>query len=136
MAAENWNRKTWSLAGPVILSNISVPLLGAVDTAVVGHLPGPHYLGAVAVGALIFSVVYQGCNFLRMGTTGLTAQSLGARDFVEVRAWLAEHRSIEFSLRRAREYVDEALKGLRPLLDDNDYGVVEDIAGFVLARTL
>ena len=89
MAAENWSRKTWFLAGPVMLSNISVPLLGAVDTAVVGHLPGPHYLGAVAVGALIFSVIYQGCNFLRMGTTGLTAQSLGARDPDEVRTWLA-----------------------------------------------
>ena len=80
MPAENWNRKTWAFAGPVMLSNISVPLLGAVDTAVVGHLPGPYFLGAVAVGALIFNVVYHGCNFLRMGTTGLTAQSLGARD--------------------------------------------------------
>ena len=89
MTAENWNRKTWSLAGPVILSNISVPLLGAVDTAVVGHLPGPQFLGGVAVGALIFSVIYHGCNFLRMGTTGLTAQSLGARDPDEVRAWMA-----------------------------------------------
>lgn len=89
MTAENWNRKTWSLAGPVILSNISVPLLGAVDTAVVGHLPGPHFLGGVAVGALIFNVLYHGCNFLRMGTTGLTAQSFGARDPDEVRAWLA-----------------------------------------------
>ncbi|NQU60320.1 MAG: MATE family efflux transporter [Rhodospirillales bacterium] len=89
MSKENWNRKTWALAGPVILSNISVPLLGIVDTAVVGHLPGPHYLGAVAVGALIFNVIYHGCNFLRMGTTGLTAQSLGAGDADEVRAWLA-----------------------------------------------
>ncbi len=89
MTAENWNRKTWRLAGPVIISNISVPLLGIVDTAVVGYLPGPQFLGAVAVGALIFSVIYQGCNFLRMGTTGLTAQSLGARDADEVRAWLA-----------------------------------------------
>ena len=89
MAVENWNRRTWRLAGPVMLSNISVPLLGAVDTAVIGHLPGPHFLGAVAVGALIFNVVYHGCNFLRMGTTGLTAQSLGARDPDEVRAWLA-----------------------------------------------
>ena len=89
MAAENWNRKTWALAGPVILSNISIPLLGAVDTAVVGHLPGAHYMGAVAVGALIFSVIYGGCNFLRMGTTGLTAQSLGAGDSDEVRSWLA-----------------------------------------------
>ncbi len=88
MAAENWNRKTWALAGPVILSNISVPLLGAVDTAVVGHLPCPHYLGAVAVGALVFNVIYGGCNFLRMGTTGLTAQSLGAGDADEVRGWL------------------------------------------------
>ena len=86
---ENWNRKTWALAAPVILSNISVPLLGAVDTAVVGQMPGPHYLGAVAVGALIFSVIYGGCNFLRMGTTGLTAQSLGAKDPDEVLSWLA-----------------------------------------------
>ncbi|MEE8352582.1 MAG: MATE family efflux transporter [Rhodospirillales bacterium] len=88
MSGTNWNRKTWALAGPVILSNISVPLLGAVDTAVVGQLPGPHYLGAVAVGALIFSVIYGGFNFLRMGTTGLTAQALGAKDSDEVRAWL------------------------------------------------
>src|SRR3989338_4657042 len=87
MTTENWDRKTWRLAGPVILSNISVPLLGAVDTAVVGHLPGPHYLGAVAVGALVFNVIYHGCNFLRMGTTGLTAQSLGAGEPDEVRAW-------------------------------------------------
>ena len=54
MTAENWNRKTWSLAGPVIISNVSVPLLGAVDIAVVGHLPGPHYLGSVASAARVF----------------------------------------------------------------------------------
>ncbi len=86
---ENWNRKTWRLAGPVILSNMSVPLLGAVDIAVVGHLPGPHYVGAVAIGALIFSLIYHIMNFLRMGTTGLTAQALGRGDTTEVRAWLA-----------------------------------------------
>ena len=86
---ENWNRKTWHLAGPIMISNVSVPLLGAVDTAVMGRLPGPHYLGAVAVGALIFSFVYTGLNFLRMGTTGLTAQSNGARDPDPLRAWLA-----------------------------------------------
>lgn len=89
MAELNWNRRTWRLAAPVMLSNVSVPLLGAVDTAVVGHLPGPEYLGAVAIGALIFNAVYHGCNFLRMGTTGLTAQSFGAGDGAEVRAWLA-----------------------------------------------
>ena len=100
MPAENWNRKTWAFAGPVMLSNISGPLLGIVDTAVVGHLPGPYFLGAVAVGALIFNVVYHGCNFLRMGTTGLTAQSLGARDPDEVRAWLARAGVLSFGWMR------------------------------------
>ena len=85
----SWDKKTWRLAGPVILSNMSVPLLGAVDIAVVGHLPEPRFLGAVAVGALIFSLIYHIMNFLRMGTTGLTAQALGAQDTAEVRAWLA-----------------------------------------------
>ena len=85
----SWDKKTWRLAGPVILSNMSVPLLGAVDIAVVGHLPEPQFLGAVAVGALIFSLIYHIMNFLRMGTTGLTAQALGAQDTAEVRAWLA-----------------------------------------------
>ena len=64
----------------MVVSNLSVPLLGAVDTAVIGHLPEPHFLGAVAVGALIFNTLYFGCNFLRMGTTGLTAQARGAGD--------------------------------------------------------
>ncbi len=64
----------------MILSNISVPLLGMVDTGVVGHLDSPIYLGAVAVGAMVFSFLYTGTNFLRMGTTGITAQSYGADD--------------------------------------------------------
>lgn len=85
----SWNRRTWRIAWPIMLSNISVPLLSAVDMAVVGRLPGPQYLGAVAVGALIFNVVYHGLNFLRMGTTGLTAQALGAQQPDEVRATLA-----------------------------------------------
>ncbi|MDE0391585.1 MAG: MATE family efflux transporter [Rhodospirillales bacterium] len=84
-----WHRRVWRLAWPMVVSNLSVPLLGAVDTAVIGHLPEPHFLGAVAVGALIFNTVYFGCNFLRMGTTGLTAQAFGARDFDAARATLA-----------------------------------------------
>ncbi len=83
-----WHRRVWRLAWPMILSNISVPLLGAVDTAVIGHLPAPHYLGAVSVGTLIFNTLYFGCNFLRMGTTGLTAQDVGAGDADGVRATL------------------------------------------------
>jgi MATE family multidrug resistance protein len=60
-----------------------------VDTAVVGHLPEPHYIGAVAVGALIFSYIYWSFGFLRMGTTGFAAQAYGAGDGEEVRATLA-----------------------------------------------
>ena len=85
---ESWNRRAWHIAWPTILSNVSVPLLGAVDLAVVGHLPDPKYLGAVAVGVLIFTVIYHGFIFLRMGTTGLTAQALGLAKPDEVRAWL------------------------------------------------
>jgi MATE family multidrug resistance protein len=75
------HRKVWMLAGPIILSNISVPLVGAVDTAVVGHLPGPQAIGAVALGALLFSFLYWGFGFLRMGTTGFVAQAFGAGDW-------------------------------------------------------
>jgi len=64
----------------MILSNVSVPLLGMVDTGVVGHLDSPVYLGAVAIGGMVFSFLYMGMNFLRMGTTGIAAQSFGARD--------------------------------------------------------
>ncbi|MDH3954015.1 MAG: MATE family efflux transporter, partial [Gammaproteobacteria bacterium] len=64
----------WRIAAPMILSNISVPLLGMVDTGVTGHLESPAYLGAVAIGGTIFTFLYFGMNFLRMGTTGIAAQ--------------------------------------------------------------
>lgn len=79
----------WLLAGPIILSNLSVPLVGAVDTAVVGHLPDPIYIGAVALGAIIFNFLFWGFGFLRMGTTGFIAQAYGAGNIDEVRAILA-----------------------------------------------
>ena len=82
------HRTVWSLAGPIILANLSVPLVGAVDTAVVGHLPGPEYIGAVALGALVFSFLYWGFGFLRMGTTGFVARAHGAGDSHEVEALL------------------------------------------------
>jgi len=74
------------MAGPIILSNVSVPLLGMVDTAVMGHLPEPYYIGAVALGAMLFNFIYHGFNCLRMGTTGPTAQARGAGEYSEVRA--------------------------------------------------
>ena len=83
------HRAVWRLSVPIILSNISVPLLGAVDTAVVGHLPEPHHLGAVALGSMVFNFIYWGFGFLRMGTAGLTAQAHGAGQSGEVVASLA-----------------------------------------------
>ncbi|MCH8943701.1 MAG: MATE family efflux transporter [Proteobacteria bacterium] len=74
----------------MILSNISVPLLGMVDTGVTGHLDSSAYLGAVAIGATIFTVLYIGMNFLRMGTTGIAAQSFGANDHEGLRAVLGQ----------------------------------------------
>ncbi|MEM7430608.1 MAG: MATE family efflux transporter [Pseudomonadota bacterium] len=74
----------------MILSNISVPLLGMVDTGVTGHLESPVYLGAVAIGATIFGVLYTGVNFLRMGTTGIAAQRYGADDYDGLRTSLGQ----------------------------------------------
>lgn len=70
----------WKIAWPMILANISVPMLGMVDTGVMGHLDAPHYLGAVAVGSIIFSFLFWGFGFLRMATTGLVAQAMGKND--------------------------------------------------------
>ncbi|HID39517.1 MAG TPA: MATE family efflux transporter [Calditrichaeota bacterium] len=74
----NLNKQIIRLAVPNIISNLSVPLLSTVDTIIVGHLPGVWFIGAVAVGSMIFNFIYWGFGFLRMGTTGLTAQQYGA----------------------------------------------------------
>jgi MATE family multidrug resistance protein len=84
------NRSVWRIAAPMILSNVSVPLLGMVDAGVTGHLEDASYLGAVAVGATIFGFLYTGVNFLRMGTTGIAAQKFGADDFDGLRVALGQ----------------------------------------------
>ena len=73
-------KATALIAGPLILSNISQPLLGAVDTAVLGHLPNPAYLAAIAIAATVFSYFTWGFSFIRVGTLTLTAQISGGRD--------------------------------------------------------
>lgn len=83
-------RRIWMLAWPIILSNITVPLLGLVDTAVVGHLPDSRYLAGVTLGATLFSFLYWGFGFLRMGTTGLTSQAVGRESDSEVRNLLGQ----------------------------------------------
>ena len=71
-------RRVCFLAAPIILSNITVPLTGAVDIAIVGRLGDASFLGGVAVGSLLFDYVYWGLGFVKMGTTGLTANAFGA----------------------------------------------------------
>ncbi|AXY43584.1 MATE family efflux transporter [Halomonas sp. JS92-SW72] len=83
-------RRLWLLAWPIILSNITVPLLGLVDTAVMGHLPDSRYLAAVTLGATLFSFLYWGFGFLRMGTTGLTSQAVGRENDTDVRNLLGQ----------------------------------------------
>ena len=73
-----WHSKVWSLSWPMILANITLPLVGVVDTAVMGRQPDATYVGAVALGSTIFNAIYWMYGFLRMSSTGLTAQALGA----------------------------------------------------------
>lgn len=77
------NKKILNLAIPNIISNISVPMLGIVDMALMGHLESDAYIGAIALGSLIFNFIYWGLAFLRMGTSGFTAQAWGRRDIPE-----------------------------------------------------
>ncbi len=80
------NRRVWAIAGPIIVSNSTVPLIGIADTAVIGHLGDAALIAAIALGALVINALYWIFNFLRMGTTGLVAQALGARDTLEMRS--------------------------------------------------
>ncbi|GJQ63015.1 MAG: MATE family efflux transporter [Melioribacteraceae bacterium] len=80
------NKKILRLAVPNILSNLSIPILSSVDTIIVGHMEKVSYLGAIALGTMIFNFIYLGLGFLRMGTTGLTAQAYGRKDDQEIPA--------------------------------------------------
>lgn len=77
------NKRILRLAIPNIISNVTIPLVGMVDLAVLGHLDSELYIGAIAVGGVIFNVLYWGFGFLRMGTSGFTAQAYGSRDLAE-----------------------------------------------------
>ena len=85
---ENWNRRMLTLALPIILANLAQPILALVDTMVAGHLPGPWFLGGVALGGVLFNFLFWSFSFLRMATTGLVAQAWGADDSALVRKHL------------------------------------------------
>lgn len=91
------NRKILNLAVPNIISNLTIPLLGIVDLAVTGHLESNVYVGAIAVGTMIFNIIYSVFGFLRMGVTGLTAQVFGANNRNEIINHLLRGLSIALS---------------------------------------
>lgn len=83
------NKEILAIAVPAIISNITVPLLGLVDLTLVGHIGGADYISAIATGSMIFNVIYWIFGFLRMGTSGMTAQAYGRRSAVATTAVLS-----------------------------------------------
>ena len=77
------NREILHIALPSIVSNITVPLLGLIDVTIVGHLGAASYIGAIAVGGMLFNIIYWIFGFLRMGTSGMTSQAYGRQDYAE-----------------------------------------------------
>lgn len=86
------------IALPSIVTNITVPLLGIVDLAIVGHMGDAAYIGAIAVGSMVFNVIYWLFGFLRMGTSGMTSQALGRRDLAEVARLLVRSVAVGLSV--------------------------------------
>ncbi|BBP74540.1 MATE family efflux transporter [Pseudomonas sp. Ost2] len=113
------HRKVWALAAPMILSNISVPLVALVDSTVIGHLPHAHQLGAVAVGASLYIFLAWAMGFLRMGSTGFAAQAAGRGDGTALRQILLQGLLLSLGLAAllgaiALPFSDLALKIMQP----------------------
>ena len=123
------DRQILQIALPSIVSNITVPLLGMIDVAIVGHMGSPVYIGAVAVGSMIFNLVYWLFGFLRMGSSGLTAQALGRRDLTEVTRLLVRSVSIALGIALLLIILQVPLKWLMFWL----IGPTPDVAPFASA---
>ena len=79
-------RAIWKLSWPIILANLTIPIVTATDTAVMGHQSDAKFIAGISLGGIFFNFLYTGFNFLRMGTTGLIAQAFGAKDTLEVKS--------------------------------------------------
>lgn len=91
-------RRVMAIAVPALISNISVPLLSLVDTAITGHLGSEVYIGAIAVGGLIFNVLYWLMGFIRMGTSGLVSQAYGAHAYRDISVQLVRSLFLGLSI--------------------------------------
>lgn len=110
------NKEILKIALPSIITNVTVPLLGLVDLAIVGHISSASGIGAIAVGTLIFNMVYWIFNFLRIGSSGLTAQAFGRKDIAGIRKvfWLSVKVAVSlglfvFILQRPIEFISRWL---------------------------
>ena len=115
------HRGVLAIAIPIMLSNVTEPMIGVVNTAVIGQLPDPYYIGAITVGALIFNFVFWGFGFLRLGTGGLTAQATGAGDAAEIAAILIRALMIAAAC-------GLAVIALSPLIAALAFGLIEGSA--------
>ena len=111
------NRSVLTIAVPIMLSNVTEPLIGVVNTAVIGQLPDAYYIGAIAVGALIFSFLFWGFGFLRLSTGGLSSQAVGAGDAVELTAVLWRALTIA-------AVTGVCLIALSPLIENIAFGLI------------
>lgn len=98
MKISEGHRDILHIAVPAIISNITVPLLSLTDTTIAGHLGATRYIGAIAVGSMIFNVIYWIFGFLRMGTSGLTAQAFGRQDEAEMHRMLLRTLAVGFGI--------------------------------------
>lgn len=92
------NKRILDIALPSIVSNITVPLLGLIDVMIVGHLGATSYIGAIAVGGMLFNIIYWIFGFLRMGTGGMVSQAFGRKDEGEIIRLLLRSVSIGLSV--------------------------------------
>jgi multidrug resistance protein, MATE family len=104
--------KVWALAAPMILSNLSVPLVALVDSSVIGHLPHAHQLGAVAVGGSLYTLLVWVMGFLRMGTTGFAAQAAGRKDGAALRQILLQGLLLALGFALLLGVIGVPLKGI------------------------
>ena len=110
------DKQILNIAVPSIVSNITVPLLGLVDVAITGHLGAASYIGAIALGGMLFNIIYWIFAFLRMGTSGLTSQSLGRGDSDNIIRMLARSIAIAFAIALALLVLQVPLRELGLLI--------------------
>ena len=116
----NINREILRLSIPAVVSNITVPLLGLCDTAISGHLGAVSFLGAIAVGAMMVNPVFWLFGFLRMGTSGLTAQAFGAKNTEEQRRLFSQSLVLAFGIGLILWLLRQPLGSVMEMLMDAD----------------